>query len=315
MKHTLKITVLLVLLFFFSQVIGLLIVNKYIDHMMTEQTGNVTWVELPMGVERPQMEESSSYIYIFIAILIGTLLVFALIKTKAYRLWKLWFFIAVVICLTIAIGALLPQYVAFALALALAFMKIFRRNIYIHNITETFIYGGLAAILVPVINLYAMFILLALISLYDMYAVWQSKHMVTMAKFQTESKMFAGLLIPYGQAEDGTDRRKDTGKNASKNIVYAVSHTAAKAGKGMKSAILGGGDMGFPLLFAGVVMKGLMLHNTVFIGFIKSLIIPSVVSIALIMLFLKSQKDKFYPAMPFLSMGCVIGYLIVAVIG
>jgi len=90
-----------------------------------------------------------------------------------------------------------------------------------------------------------------------------------------------------------------------------------KIGKGVKvkrmvkTAILGGGDIGFPLLFAGVVMKGLILENGVFIGFLKTLIIPVVVSIALFLLFVKGKKDKFYPAMPILSAGCFVGYLIV----
>ena len=82
----------------------------------------------------------------------------------------------------------------------------------------------------------------------------------------------------------------------------------------MKTAILGGGDIGFPLLFAGVVMKGLMLDNSLMVGFLKTLIIPVVVSIALFLLFVKGQKDKFYPAMPVLSAGCFIGYGILLLI-
>lgn len=306
MKHTLKITVVLVLLFFFSQIMGLLVTNNYINHMATEQTGNVTWIELPLQIERPQVEESNSYIYIFAAIIIGTLLIFALIKTKAYRLWKLWFFLAVLICLTVALAAFTNQYLAFFAAFVLGFLKIYRPNVYLHNITETLVYGGLAAILVPIINLTAMFILLALISLYDMYAVWSSKHMIRMAKFQSESNMFAGLLIPYRTKAKATARQAKAMAKGAFEI---------KKKPGMRSAILGGGDIGFPLLFAGVVMKGLMLENPVFTGFMKVLVIPVFVSIALLILLLKSKEDRFYPAMPFLSAGCIIGYLAILLIG
>jgi hypothetical protein len=80
-------------------------------------------------------------------------------------------------------------------------------------------------------------------------------------------------------------------------------------GKGrVKNAILGGGDIGFPLLFAGAVMKGLMLENTVWIGFLKTLLIPLFTVCALYFLFIKGEDNKFYPAMPFLSAGCFIGY-------
>lgn len=300
MKHTLKITLAIIVLFFLTQLIGLAITNKYIDHMATAQTGNVTWVELPLNIERPDVEESSSYIYITLAILIGTIIILILIKTKAYRLWKLWFFLAILICLTIALAALIPQYPAFFLAFLFAFLKIYRPNVYIHNITETLVYGGLAAILVPIINFTAILILLAIISFYDMYAVWRSKHMIKMAKFQSESKLFAGLLIPYTLKAphiSGSGRSKKLmGKERTRN------------------AMLGGGDIGFPLIFAGVVMKGLMLQNTFFIGFMKTLIIPTTVSIALLILLVKSKEDKFYPAMPFLSIGCIAGYLIITFI-
>ena len=44
------------------------------------------------------------------------------------------------------------------------------------------------------------------------------------------------------------------------------------------------------------------------------LIIPVFVSLALLFLLLKGQQNKFYPAMPVLSLGCFIGYLAVLVI-
>ena len=76
-------------------------------------------------------------------------------------------------------------------------MKIFKPNFWIQNLTELFIYGGLAAIFVPFFNIWSVSILLILIALYDAYAVWKSKHMITLAKSQMEAKVFSGLLIPY----------------------------------------------------------------------------------------------------------------------
>ena len=48
--------------------------------------------------------------------------------------------------------------------------------------------------------------------------------------------------------------------------------------------------------------------------FLQTLIIPVVTSIALLLLFLKSEKGKFYPAMPFLTAGCLVGFGIVYLI-
>jgi presenilin-like A22 family membrane protease len=294
MKHTLKITLLLVLLFFIAQIIGLAITNAYIDYEATKEKGEVTFANLPYDIERPPVEERSSFIFIITAVIIGTLLLLLLIKFKKTLLWKIWFFLAVFLCLSIAFSAFINHLIALLLGIILAAYKIFKPNIIIHNVTEVFVYGGLAAIFVPIMNVFAIVILLILISIYDFIAVFKMKHMVTMAKFQTKSKVFAGLLLPY-----------ERGKKEIKG---------PKVKKIAKTAILGGGDIGFPLLFAGVVMKGLMLENTIAIGFLKALIIPIVVSIALLLLLIKSKKDKFYPAMPFLTVGCFIGYFILLLI-
>ena len=291
MKHTLKITLMLILLFFLSQIVGLAITNQYIDHEKTAETGVTTWEELPYDMERPPVEESSSFIYILIAVILGTGLLMLLIKFNRINIWKFWFFLSVVFCLTIALKPFMRQEIALAISFVLALFKIVRPNIFIHNITEVFIYGGMAAIFVPIMNLYAVFMLLLLISVYDMYAVWKSKHMVKLAKFQTSSKVFAGLSIPYKMP------KKEAKKKAGKVVKIEK----------IKTAILGGGDIAFPLIFAGVVMK-----NT---NFLTSLIIPVFVSAALLILLTKSEKDKFYPAMPFLSLGCLAGYGFILLLG
>ena len=67
----------------------------------------------------------------------------------------------------------------------------------------------------------------------------------------------------------------------------------------MRTAILGGGDIGFPLIFAGVVMKEL--------GIWQSMIIPFFALMGLAFLLWRSDEKKFYPAMPFIGAGCFIG--------
>ncbi len=294
MKHALKITLILLFLFFISQVVGLLVTNAYIDHKASKETGKTVFLRLPYDMERPPVEQKSSFIFIITAVIIGTLLVLLLIKFKKTFLWKIWFFLAVVLCLSVSLAAFMNSYLALALGLVFAGLKIFRPNVIVHNLTEVFVYGGLAAIFVPIINVFAAFVLLVLISIYDFIAVFKIKHMVTMAKFQTKAKVFAGLFIPY--------RREKEGVKIKRGI---------KAEKAIKTAILGGGDIGFPLLFAGVAMKGLMLENSIMAGFLKTLIIPLFAIVALFWLFAKGKKDTFYPAMPFLSAGCFVGYFFI----
>ncbi|MBU1974292.1 MAG: hypothetical protein KKH52_02755, partial [Nanoarchaeota archaeon] len=67
----------------------------------------------------------------------------------------------------------------------------------------------------------------------------------------------------------------------------------------VRTAILGGGDIGFTLIFAGVVLKEL--------GVWQSLVIPWFACLGLALLLWFSQEKKFYPAMPFISAGCFVG--------
>ena len=258
MKHTVKVTALIFLLFMTAHIIGLFVTNSYLVDEV-----------LPMGIERPEVSEEVSYIPIIIAIIIATAIILLLIKFNAFKIWKAWFFMAVTYALLISFSAFVQQYIALFMALTFAIFKVLRPNMWAHNISELFIYSGLAVVFVPILNLMSIGILLIVISVYDIIAVWKTKHMVKMAKFQTESKLFAGLLIPY-----------------DKN----------------KFAILGGGDIGFPLLFSGVILKTS--------GMFEAMIVSLFAGIALVLLLTFSKKKKFYPAMPFLTAGCLVGWLI-----
>ena len=273
MKHTLKITLFLLLIFLLSHFIGLIIINNYLPK--TLPSGEIIEKKLPLNIEKPQIEENTSFITIFITLLIGSFLALLLIKFQLFNVWKFWFFISVALTLSIAFNAFFKESIAVVLSLIITSIRTFKPNMVINNFSEVFIYGGLSAIFVPILNLFSIAILLILISVYDFYAVYKSKHMIKLAKFQTKSKLFAGINFPY--------------KRLKEKKVFV--------------AILGGGDIGFTLFFSGVILKEFNLLS----AFLSSLII----SLSLLGLFLYSKKGKYYPAMPVLSIGCLIAYLIV----
>lgn len=284
MKHNLKIIVILLFLFLASHLIGLYVTKYYLP---AEKK-----FEFPAGIviEKPEMDEQTSYLPIFIAILVATGLALVLIRFEALSLWKAWFFIAIVFTLSVSFSAFIPVLIAFILAVVLAIFKVFKPNVYVHNLTELFIYGALAALFVPVLNIFSVSILLILISVYDMIAVWRTKHMISMAKFQAKSKMFTGLLIPY---------------KISKPVQKSFQKKVALKQIPIREAILGGGDIAFPLLFSGVILK--------FYGFFPAILISLFAALALLFLFLIAEKKKFYPAMPFVAVGCFVGYLVLRV--
>ena len=295
MKHNIKITAILLLMFIVTQFIGIYVVNHYTSGQE----------ELPYGMETPVVEQESEFVTsllpsIIIAFIIAISLMFLLMKFKSAMILKAWFFIVVAIALGITINAFAPDYkytsiIILAIALPLAFMKIFRRNFVVHNLTELLVYPGIAAVFVPILNILTMVILLLLISGYDMWAVWHSGIMQKMARYQMNKlQIFAGFFIPYA-----SKRVKEKIKNMKKSEL--------KKGKiKINLAILGGGDVIFPIITAGVVMARL--------GLGPALMVTLGATLGLGYLFFAAEKKKFYPAMPFITIGIlvmlIISYLI-----
>ena len=67
-------------------------------------------------------------------------------------------------------------------------------------------------------------------------------------------------------------------------------------------AILGGGDIAFPLMLSAVILRDF--------GILSALFSISGATLGFIFLLLHSKEKKFYPAMPFLTLGSFIMLLI-----
>ncbi|MFH1848647.1 MAG: presenilin family intramembrane aspartyl protease [archaeon] len=298
MKHNLRITLFLITLFILTQVVGLALISKDLKVETIDGRPAVVHSDTAIGA-RPDVSGASAFAYLVVAVFIGTVLLLVLIRFRRVMIWKLWFFLAVWLTTTVAVGVLIDANAALLISFVLAGLKIFRPNVFVHNATEVLMYSGIAILLVPLFDLYWAAGLLLVISVYDVYAVFKSKHMVKMAKFQAKSKMFAGLFIPYA-----------AGKPA-KSMAAGGSLKPAP----VKNAILGGGDIAFPLIFTGVVMERLVESGiSGQLAFVESAAITLLAAASLFALFVIAKKDKFYPAMPFVSAGCFMGYAVVCLI-
>lgn len=342
MKHTLKVTYFLMLIFITAQIIGLFLVSETIylsidesGAIIQDESGNII-VEHDIDSE-PPFETQGNLLYLVVMIFVGTGLVLLLNKFKLFGVWKTWFYIAIFGALYLALKRVMPDIPAIVISLVLAYFKLFKPNLLIHNITELFIYGGIATILYRWFTVPAAIIMLIIISVYDMIAVWKLKHMITLATAQAEQKMFAGILIPYKNPEykEKTSKQEKTKKetksvnelktkvskkDAIANLNIPLPKDITSTDK-VKSAILGGGDIAFPLVFAAAIMNDMIIKQGPFLdeisfivakqnAFFVSLFIPLFAAVALFLLFVKSKKGKFYPAMPYITVGCLVGYLI-----
>jgi presenilin-like A22 family membrane protease len=307
MKHAFKITLILLGMFFITQLIGLTVINAYTPttETITHTNGTQELIEveknIPYGLDPPtDTTPETTLVSIVIAILLAVLIMFMLMRFKAEIFLRIWFFSVVALAIGISLNAALMSWqhgalIALAISVPLAYLKVYRRNMIVHNATELLVYPGIAVIFVPLLNIWTSVVLLIIISIYDMYAVWHAGFMQKMANYQIKQlKVFSGFFVPYlGSKQKAKIANLSMKEKATKKIRVNL-------------AILGGGDVIFPLILAGVVLQHL--------GLFQALTISAGATIALAALFWKSQKGKFYPAMPFISAGCLIALALILVL-
>ena len=283
MKHPFTIVLIILAVWLTAQSIGLLVVEHY----------GVT--ELPSGVERPDTDASGVLWYLIAGISIGTILILLLARFNQRRLWAVWFSLAVFMLSYVALAAFVPLIFALLFAGFFVWLKLDARLHWTaRNIPELFLYAGIAGVFAPLLTIPIALLILVAISVYDAIAVWKSKHMISLARFQMESGHFAGFSMPRSPSvavrttqpsKRGTRKQKRTTKTDTGG-----------------SAILGGGDFAFPLLYAGTVLLSL--------GWIPALGAVIGGYFGLLGLFTLSHENRFYPAMPFLAVGLVLGSLV-----
>lgn len=220
--------------------------------------------ELPFGLEPPEIEETESPWYLFAVVLVMTGILLALLKLKWNKLIKIWFLFAFIICASVTLNVFVGAVIAVIIAITLFIIKYMEKDLIMHNMTEILVYVGLPVLLTPIFNLTSIIILLLLISVYDFVSVFLTKHMIALAKAQQKMGLFAGLVIKRGK----------------------------------EAAVLGGGDIVFPLMFASILLRDFNIYYA-----ISSILLSSIGLLTIIFL---GQKKKFYPAMPFITGGCFL---------
>ena len=319
MKHRLRTTTIIILLFVIAQVFALYsfslnlkpntsvnIVGNVSENITTYNNMNTI-----LG-DRPVMSPFDAMIYVLFGIAFATILLLIIIRSKKSKIWHGWYFISITLAMSITLGVWLNKItnnlasaavIAILLSVLLSYLKYNKNNAIFHNFTEILIYTGIAILFAPLLNLAMTFVLLVMISVYDMFSVWKTKHMITMAKFLTSTSNFTGFAVPNKgislKPSEPDENHKESDFKDRSNI-----------------AILGNGDVSFPMWFVLVFFKG-FLNNTknFWLSFNFSMIIILAVAASLTLLFAYSKKGKFYPAMPFLTAGIAAGYALTILAG
>ena len=270
-------------LFFLTQVLGLFVV-----------------VRLSKSLEFLEIKpEPVSFLNFLVYFLIGTLIILAVLKISKKGsgiLLQIFFVLAVFSGLDILLSSLIGEPGAIILAAGLVIFRFLQPTILLHNIV---VIGGLAGIggalgltLIPRDAI----ILLIILAIYDVIAVYKTKHMVKMAQEMIKKRVILGIIVPekfsgfYASMVD-VEREKISADNLS------------KAPRKNKFMVLGGGDLALPLLLIASVARQGIWHSVIILVF-------AILGLFAMHLIFIKLKNRPMPALPPLAVFSILGYLV-----
>jgi presenilin-like A22 family membrane protease len=233
--------------------------------------------------------ELTSLWEIILSFAIVLVLVFLIIRFVKFKRGKgvlfKFFFIAPVFLGGVSFLSLwIGDIFAFILISILIIYWIKKPNILVHNLLLIIGMVGVGSVFGLSLDPLVVVFLLAIFSIYDIIAVYKTKHMIRMAKEMVQAGAIPGLILPPKVSEI---------RAPLKNIKV-----------GGRFLILGGGDIVFPLLLVVSLVPQSILYSIIVALF-------SIVGLLVSFLIFALQKTrKPIPALPPIATLSIIGYLI-----
>ena len=234
-------------------------------------------------------------IYFFVVVIVLGIVLFAIPISALKTFFKVIF--AFLYCWSIFVISIiwLPTIASIAIAVVIAVLWFFYPRVWLHSMVMLLAMVALGEVFGRLISPWTAMILLAVLAIYDFLAV-RFGFMMWMANKLSESSTLPAFIIPYRQSNWISNLKKS-------NFPTLTEQKAEER----KYSILGGGDIGFPVLLAASVY---------FARNFKAAIIVAVFSLAgLIGAYLiqaKFFKGKAVPALPPIAIMSVIGLALVS---
>ncbi len=221
--------------------------------------------------------------FIFVLLIFLFLSIPRVKKSKKITL-KLLFIFASFYGSLLSLSSIFRGDISFVVAFLLILAWLLLSNVLVHNLVMVLSLAGIGAGVGIGLEPKGAVLLLALLSIYDVIAVYKTKHMVKMARSMIENKVIMGFIMPL--------RFKD---------LFAP---LKEVSTGTRFIILGGGDVGLPLMLAvSVLRNGLIGGIIIAIASICGLFVS-------FYLFITQKERKPMPALPPIALFAIIGYLI-----
>ncbi len=253
--------------------------------------------KLLKGLEIELQPVSLTYLLIYFLVITLLILIFLKISKKGTGVvLQIFFIIAVFSGLDILFSTFIIEPGAAILAAGLIIFRFIYPTVLLHNLV---VVGGLAGIGGMLgITLFPRdaIILLIILAVYDVIAVYKTKHMVKMAEAMIKKRVILGIIVP----------EKILGFKASMAAVEQEKipvRRILKPGKIGRFMILGGGDLALPLLLiASVAHQNIWQSIIILVFALFGLLAMHVIFIKL--------KSKPMPALPPLAVFSILGYLV-----
>ena len=251
-----------------------------------------------LGILKIEPKPVSFYNFL-VYFLVATLIILAFLKISKKRggvIMQVFFILAVFSGLDLLFSIFVGEPTAIILALGLIVLRFRWQTVLIHNLVVVGGLAGLGGMLGLTIFPRDAIILLIILAVYDVIAVYKTKHMVKMAEAMIKKRVILGIIVP----------EKFSGFKASMTDVEQDKMPTAKIlkpGKAGRFLILGGGDLALPMLLIGSVAG----HNI--LGAIIILIFALFGLLAMHLIFIK-LKSRPMPALPPLAVFSILGYFV-----
>ena len=244
----------------------------------------------------PQVSPQFPVIYFFSAVVVIGLILFLIPVSKLKWVFRILFVLLytwgvfVVLTFTLQSQWILVVILAFTAGLA----WFFRPSVWLQNILMLLALVGVGSVFGVLLTPWPIMVFLLVVAVYDFLAV-RFGYMMWMVKKLSQSDSLPAFIIPK------------TRSNWNQNLKYKTAHTIIEGEAAERDySILGGGDIGFPLI--------LMVSVYANYGFGNSLIVAVFSLVGLISAFVIQSlflKGKPMPALPPIAVSSLIGLLIV----
>ncbi len=226
--------------------------------------------EIAPIVEEPESPESSGQIFLYILIMTGVILI--LLKFKLGIMIRLFMFLAILMGMSITLWSFFPQ-LWFLLTIPLYLLFLWKReNALLVNVILILTIAGMGGYLGASLHFIPSLLLLLALSIYDIVAVFGTKHMVTLAKgAQGKIPMFS---VPI--------RKKFMG--------------------------LGTGDLAIPAVFSVSVLQDFSMSHSLLT------LLGGLLGLISLFFYIIQREKVVLPALPPITIGLVLGFLVSLVI-